>query len=214
MLAPALNRLKSSSSTSEPTKPEPDINEALEKAGYPLRHRSHLAAMTGEGLSKAKELLPLAMARDCLILRLGNRGPGKTQIATWLAAERKRAGKSCGTYIKCADLIGKIKATWADGGKSVGTEEDVLRHYRKIQFLVIDELHEKGASDWESRTLINILDHRYDAMLSTILIANMTEATAQTEINPSILSRAQETGGLVVCDWKSYRELEEIPPVL
>ncbi len=184
------------------------IAEALVKSKYPRRHRESLGGMYGPSLEKAKELLPRVLADDCLIILFGERGPGKTQMATWLAAQRVKAGRSSGVYAKCADIFEEIKRTWADGGKSVGTEHDVLQRYRTTQFLVIDEVHEiSGAkSDWNQRVLINILDHRYDARRATILIANFAEDKLEDEINPSILSRAVETGGSVNCDWPSYRK--------
>lgn len=183
-----------------------EINETLKEKGYPKRHRLRLReGLVGPGAEKAAELLPRVLAGDCLILLVGARGPGKTQMATWWASERIKAGEKPGFYRKTADLITEIKTTWADGGKSVDTENDVLKKYRGAAYLVLDEFHEKGSSDWESRTLINILDHRYDSMLATVIIANMDEAQVREQINPSIVSRAEETGGLVVCDWPSYR---------
>lgn len=104
------------------------------------------------------------------------------------------------------DLIAEIKQTWSDGGRNVGTESDILAKYRKAKYLVLDEFHERGASDWEQRTINNILDHRYDAMLVTVIIANLSRQDFQTQISPSIRSRAEETGGLIVCDWPSYRK--------
>lgn len=183
-----------------------DVTGKLRTAGFPERHIRKLAdGLHGPGLDKARELLPRIASGDALMLLIGDRGPGKTQIATWWAAQRCAAGRAPGKYLKCADLIGEIKATWHDGGRSVGTESDVLRKYRRTKFLVIDEFHERGGSDWESRCLVNIIDHRYDAMLATVLIANLTEDQAARDINPSIISRANHTGGVVLCDWPSYR---------
>ena len=164
--------------------------------------------MSGPGLEKAQHLLPRILAGDCLLLLVGDRGPGKTQMATWWAAERLRARKLAGWYRKAADLISEIKTTWNTGGKLIGTEDDVLKKYRTAAYLALDEFHERGSSDWEARTLLNILDHRYDNMLATVIIANMSEAEVRAQINPSIVSRAEETGGLVVCDWASYRVKE------
>ena len=191
----------------EKAKPPVDVIEKLAHAGFPQRHRENLNNMRGPGLAKAKELLPRVMAGDCLILLYGDRGPGKTQIATWFAANRVRAGKSAGIYAKCADIFQEIKRTWDDGGKSVGTEYDVLRRYQTTPFLVIDEVHELNSqkSDWGQHTLINILDHRYDSRKTTILIANFSPEKLDAEVNPSIQSRAQETGGSVYCNWPSYR---------
>jgi DNA replication protein DnaC len=76
--------------------------------------------------------------------------------------------------------------------------------YRRVRYLVIDEFTDRGTSDWESRCLVNLIDHRYDDMLITVIIANLTE-TQIAGINPSIFDRAKETGGIINCDWLSYR---------
>lgn len=52
------------------------------------------------------------MAISALFLH-GER-PGKTQIATCLAAERFKAGKGAGVYVKAADIITQIKSTWSN----------------------------------------------------------------------------------------------------
>lgn len=188
-----------------------DFAGRLRECGYPERHIKRCAeGLHGPALAKCDELWPRVRSGDCLLLLVGIRGPGKTQMATeWARRRVCELGKSPGRYVKCADLIGEIKATWHDGGKAVGSEQDVLRKYRRTRYLVIDEFHERGASDWESRALVNIIDHRYDAMLATVIIANLSEQEAAQQINPSILSRANETGGLIVCDWGSYRDQQK-----
>ncbi len=228
-LAAALQRLhdtgKRRIATEPPCGPTArQTDEILAERGFPARHRKQLlAGMAGPSLEKATELLPRILAGDCLLLLLGERGPGKTQMATWwgaqLIAEKFRlkpedfkphtAGQWSGIYRKTADVISEIKSTWHDGGKTVGTEDDLLKKYKSVKYLVLDEFHEKGSSDWEARTLVNMLDHRYDAMLVTVLIANMGEKQVREQVNPSIVSRAQETGGLVLCDWASYRTSPE-----
>jgi len=181
----------------------------LRDGGFPERHIQKLSdGLYGRGLDRARELWPKIQQLDTLVFLVGDRGPGKTQIATWWASELVRSVTSSVRYVKCADLIGEIKATWHDGGKRVGTEQDVMRKFRRAKYLVIDEFHERGSSDWESRCLINLIDHRYDAMLATVIIANLSEEKAMEEINPSLISRAQQTGGMVVCDWESYRVME------
>jgi DNA replication protein DnaC len=179
----------------------------LLKSGYPARHvkRAVDNAMHGPGLEKAKALLPKVMAEDCILLLTGDRGPGKTQIATWWALQRLCAGKSAGTYVKLVDLLADIKRTWHGGGKNIGTEDDILRKYRNAALLVIDEVQEIGGHDFEVRYLTSIIDHRYDAMRATVMIANLDGAALAASIPASIIDRANETGGQVVCDWPSYR---------
>lgn len=180
--------------------------KALLEAGFPRRHVAQLGrGLHGPSLAKARELWPRLAGGDALMILTGDRGPGKTQMAAWWASRRVEAGNSPGRYVKCADLLGEIKATWHDGGRRTGTAQDVLRKYRRAPYLVIDEFHKRGGSDWECRCLVNLLDHRYDDMLATVLIVNATAAKIDAEIHPGILSRARQTGGLVVCDWPGYR---------
>jgi chromosomal replication initiation ATPase DnaA len=189
-------------------KPIETVLSELEKAGFPKRHRERLAEgpLTGPARENAESLKGKVLGGDCIIVLCGNRGPGKTQMATWWAAVRSFKGKPCGRYVKLVDLIADIKSTWHDGGKKVGTEQDILRKYKTTKFLVIDEVQELSGSTWEDRVLTNILDHRYDEMLATVLIANVPEKDARRVFGPSILDRATETGGVVACDWESYRK--------
>lgn len=186
-------------------KPDPGVKELI-RCGFPLRHVERLSdGLHGPGLAMMLRHRDKIVKGDALLVLIGDRGPGKTQIATAWASERHQAGKAVGRYIKCADLISEIKATWSDGGKFVGTEHDVLVKYRRTGYLTIDEFHEKGASDWEARTLINLIDHRYDDMKATVLIANVKAGEETSIVNSSIIDRANQTGGVIVCDWPSYR---------
>jgi DNA replication protein DnaC len=187
-----------------------EIENKLSKNGFPARHIARLEkGLYGESEAKAAQLWSQVRSGDCLILLYGDRGPGKTQIATVWAHKRIDDGLAAGKYIKLVDLLGEIRATWHDGGRGVGTETDILRKYRTTKYLVIDECAEIAGKEWETRYLTNIIDHRYDSMLATILISNATPETIRDHIPASILDRATETGGLVHCDWESYRGREQ-----
>jgi DNA replication protein DnaC len=205
-LVEAQKKLLAKHSISPPELQERQIdNKALARGGYPLRHRLQLERMKqGLALEMAKKHLSKILNGDALIILSGDRGLGKTQIATWWAAQRTLHGKKAGRYIKTASLIEDIKATWNQGGRR-GKETDLIERYEQTSYLVLDEFHERGASDWEARTLINLIDHRYDAMKCTVIICNCKPERITQIINTSILDRANETGGLIYCDWSSYR---------
>lgn len=190
-----------------PAKKAKEWQKPLAKCGYPARHIGQLAeGITGTSAEVAAKLWKKVSTGDCLLLLLGTRGAGKTLMATeWARRRIVEQDEAPGRYVKCADLIADIKATWHTGGQTIGTEQDVLRKYRATKFLVIDEFHEKGASEWEARTLVNLLDHRYDDMLATVLIANLSPEEVGNHINQSIIDRANETGGMIFCDWPSRR---------
>lgn len=139
-----------------------------------------------------------------MVVLAGDRGRGKTQIATWLAYQRGQAGKRPGIYAKAFDLFSDVKAAW--GKQAVETEVRVMDRYKNAPFLVIDEAHERGETDWENRTLRNVLDHRYDADVPTVIIGNWPNLEAiAASLGASITDRITETGGVVWCKWDSYR---------
>jgi hypothetical protein len=182
--------------------PEPIRRELGES--WPERHRAQLASLHGPGLIKAQALLPLVREGDSMLVLAGDRGRGKTQIATWLAWQRGQNGLKPGIYAKAFDIFTDVKNTWSK--QSTGSEAGVLDRYKKAAFLAIDECHERGETDWENRTFRNVLDHRYDACLPTVIIGNWREAgQVRDSLGASIVDRISETGGIVFCDWPSYR---------
>jgi DNA replication protein DnaC len=147
------------------------------------------------------------IAKGSIIFLIGDRGPGKTQIGTWIASQRIMDGAGAGVYRKALDLWGEIRATWRQGSEK--TEDDVERRYKRAEFLVVDEAQERGDTEgdrqWCDRMFTHILDHRYDGMLPTLLIANLNPEGYEATIPASIRSRVAECGGVKHCDWPSYR---------
>lgn len=170
---------------------------------WPERHRQKVEEMSGPGLEKAKALMPV-IERGAMLVLFGDRGRGKTQIATWIACNLAQKGRTPGYYLKAFDLFVEIKSTWAKGSEQ--SEKDVSDYYKNVAYLAVDEAHERGETDWENRTMRNILDHRYDSCLPTIIIGNwQTPEQIRESLGASIADRITETGGLVWCNWESYR---------
>lgn len=190
----------------EKSKAAREHDDRLRKAGYPHRQILALPTMHGPGLDAARTMLPW-LTCDGLMFLIGDRGPGKTQIATWIGSERLTLGQSCGYYRKALDLWQEIRATWRDA--SAQSENEVLAKYRKVPFLVIDEAQERGDTEndrqWCDRMFTHLLDHRYDLMLPTLLCGNLTVEKYEEVIPASVRSRVSEAGGVKFCDWPSYR---------
>lgn len=144
-----------------------------------------------------------------MVALLGIRGNGKTQLAIALIRAACEAGRS-GRYVKRLDLSRAIRRTFAapaaGRGRAVETEADVIDELAGVGLLVIDEVHQSGESDFDANVLVNLIDRRYDAMKSTILVTNhQTREDFSKAVGDSIVSRLHETGEVIVCDWPSYR---------
>lgn len=68
----------------------------------------------------------------------------------------------------------RIKRTYSTTG---GSESDVLRIYKTVPLLVIDDIGKEPPTEWAISTVYNIINGRYEAYLPTIVTTNYdTEA--------------------------------------
>jgi len=177
---------------------------------YPARHVQRIIdnELYGEGLTKGKQLIDKVIDKECLLILMGDRGRGKTQLATWLAYERaRRSGGRVGYYYKVSDLLDIIKESY--GGDTAAKERarTTLNIVRNTEFLVLDEHNQLRGTEWEREKMTSLIDHRYDRMKRTIInIAETDQAKAAAQIGRCVWSRVEETGGVVAMNWNSYRE--------
>lgn len=169
---------------------------------WPRRAVLDLAVFTGAPLEKAKQTAARLESNGTIAI-IGDRGRGKTVMATWLADQRRQKYTSPGMYARAHDLFATIRRSWHPQSKE--DEWSVLERYRTTSLLVIDEFQERSESEWENRTLVNILDHRHGNILPTILIANLSAKAFVATVGPSLADRIAQTGGIVECDWGSLR---------
>lgn len=172
-------------------------------AQVPLRH-ARLAELGGPpAWFGAHNNVLKHLGRGLLCALIGPRGTGKTQLAVeairWMTQSLVRSAR----YAKAFDIFLDIRATYAP--QSERSERDVVRAYREPALLVLDEIHVRGEKPWEDVVLTNIIDKRYDAELDTIIISNQTRDEVKASLGPSICDRLRECGGIIECEWQSFR---------
>lgn len=126
------------------------------------------------------------------LLFLGNTGTGKTHMAAALIEMAIYNGLSS-NYIKFYKLT-DLKINFPrDYGKTVNAE-----------FLVIDE-YGRSESDFKSDLLFEIIDARYDNLLPTVIISNLTTTEFKKKISDAIYSRLKENCVAKEYTWQDYR---------
>ena len=177
--------------------------EYLAKSGIPARHRnippSELRGAPWLGL---KSKIEARLGDGIIVALVGRRGTGKTQLAVEVAKVAAMAGKRP-LYSTAMEFFISIKECYREAG---GSERKVIETYSTPALLVLDEVQERGETLWEDRLLTHLVDRRYQAQKDTILISNQTQEAFRESIGDSISSRIIETGGVVVCNWDSYRK--------
>lgn len=176
---------------------------AIEKlwleANCPERHSK---AKLSEGPNQWVQTLNKVLRREpgYLIALVGIRGNGKTQLAVELIRERTNDLKPA-RFCSATEFFMTIKA----GYSSDSPELETIKAFTKPFLLVIDELGKRSENQWENLLLFELLNRRYNAMKDTLIISNQGRKEAEDSLGASIVSRMNETGGFIECDWPSFR---------
>lgn len=179
------------------------VNQLKDDWNAPRRHvlaRGEINR-TGEWGTELAKLLD-KLNTGFLIALTGNRGAGKTQMAVEAMTHSVNLLRPA-RYASAVEFFMAIKATYKKDSRE--SEDDVIQLYRKPRLLVIDEAAKRSETQWENLLLFELLDKRYQDMSDTLLIANQTYQEFVTSIGPSLSSRMEETGGIIECNWKSFR---------
>lgn len=180
---------------------------------WPERHVADLHQHAGPALEKAKSLWDSHLSRAaCTLVLHGPRGRGKTGMAVWWAWKRGQGGHSPGTYCTAYELFARIRRSWHPSSQEA--EWDALKPYQRTPYLAIDQLHQcraltagdDKAAVWERMALAELLDYRYREGKTSVLLATLeSEDELRQTFDADILDRVKESGGVVNCNWKSYR---------
>jgi len=194
----------------------------LINAGFHERHVKPLP-MKGKQRAAFDMLKGLLCNVGAIVALVGPRGVGKTTMVGALAAGKawedyqsifdKADGKCqwvlnrCVVIRKMTTIVGRLKAYYGDFGT---IEMERLERSRQFlttcDLLIVDELHEVDEdSKHKSRTLTDIIDCRYAARRDSVLISNETDRQFRANISTSIMSRLEEHGKIISCDWPSHR---------
>lgn len=182
---------------------------------FPERHVSkagQLADQAGQPFDKTCDGILTKVLQGGLIALLGDRGTGKTQAAVevvgrFLSHWRPPAEDSNGwrphptRYFVAGDLFLDLRTAM-----QAGSERDTLKAVKTVGLLVIDEVQERGQTEYEDRVLVNIIDARYGNYRPTILIGNLKPDEFVRQLGPSIASRMTEgASGVVMFTGPSHR---------
>lgn len=178
------------------------IATRMRNAGIPRRH-DQARVLHGEKWQEKQTRIGELSNTGFLVALIGDRGRGKTQMGVETIRDYIKADRGSARYVKAMDFFMAIRQTYGKGGGQ--TENDVVNDFIKPGLLVIDAMEVRSETAWEDRLLNHLIDRRYDECKDTLLIGNIAKDEITSALGHSIASRAGETGGVIVCDWESYR---------
>lgn len=161
---------------------------------------------TNEGQQKAKSdckrFIDEFPSEKSMIM-VGGVGTGKTLLASAMLDSLVDNHKC--EIIKTIDIVRELKATWAKDNEN--TEEGLIKYFRKLDLLILDEVGSQFGSDTEKLFIFDIIDGRYQDMKQTILISNLDINGIKDVIGERCVDRLREGGGsMIAFDWESSRK--------
>lgn len=155
----------------------------------------------GDWNAKLESLKPF-IGTGMLIALIGHSGTGKTQLAVQLM--REATAKLRSAYFTTAIQF------YHDVEKSRRFRDpdtvDPLSKYRTRKLLVIDEAGATPPRQSDRAELFDVINTRYNTkVLDTILIDNSDEDQFALIVGASAASRMNECGGIINCNWESFR---------
>lgn len=134
---------------------------------------------------------------DKVLILLGAKGLGKTHLGS--AIIRNCGGK----FISIEELIFKYESAQDFHAKT--NREELMDLYSSTKMLVIDEIGGSMQQEKENALLNYILHRRYENMLSTVLISNLSKADLLKKFGEAVLDRLCETCISLEFEGESYR---------
>lgn len=134
---------------------------------------------------------------DKVLILLGAKGLGKTHLGS--AIIRNCGGK----FISIEELIFKYESAQDFHAKT--NREELMESYANTEMLVIDEIGRSMQQEKENALLNYILRRRYENMLPTVLISNLSKADLLKKLGEAVLDRLRETCISLELEGESYR---------
>ena len=96
----------------------------------------------------------------------GETGVGKTHLAVAIAAERLRQGQDV-FFTFVPDLMDYLRSTF--GSDSTVSYDRVFNQVKNAPLLILDHLSRKHLSDWANEKLYQIIVHRHNSQIPTVI---------------------------------------------
>ncbi len=116
------------------------------------------------------------------VLLHGGYGCGKTHLAAAIANHCLLQGTDV-FFVNTPDLLDHLRATFGPG--SPVAYDDLFEHTRNAPLLILDDLGAENPTQWAQEKLYQIINHRYNAALPTVITCNVE----LERIEPRVRSR-------------------------
>jgi DNA replication protein DnaC len=154
---------------------------------FSLREGEHLSAEESKSLRVALEhSQQMAESPAGWLVLLGPFGCGKTHLAAAVANHQEVLGFPS-LFVVVPDLLDYLRSTF--NPSSPVSYDRLFDEIRSTNLLVLDDLGAQNATPWAREKLFQLLNHRYNAELATIITTSIDMAEMDARIRTRLLDK-------------------------
>jgi len=133
----------------------------------------------------------------------GAPGTGKTHLACAIASEIMESHLAATLFLTVSSMLRSIKSTYRKDSER--SEQEAISALNQPDLLILDEVGVQVGSEHEKLLMFEVLNERYQQMLPTILISNLSVDELEEFLGHRVMDRYRECGSVLAFDWQSHR---------
>lgn len=146
------------------------------------------------------------------VIMVGGVGTGKTHLAVAICQTLRDQAVVC-HLTSVNKIVRRVRSSWSKKATDMWgtplTEEQIIKEYVTYDLLVIDEIGSQYGSESERIIINEIINDRYESMVPTIIIGNVSIEEAKQILGDRVVDRIKSNGYALFFDWKSNRALKQ-----
>ncbi len=107
---------------------------------------------------------------DWLVIA-GHTGRGKTRLAAAIGNYCREAGTQV-MFVVVPDLLDRLRSSYSP--QNPKAFDDIFEQVRNAPLLILDDLGSQSGTAWAEEKLFQLVNHRYNACLPTVITTNLT----------------------------------------
>ncbi len=133
----------------------------------------------------------------------GDVGTGKTVFAWSYYLDAKSRGNNA-MYLNFADYCRNLRSRYKEGDPYAYAED--IETFQGC--LILDDIGAEKSTDFIIESVYMLVNYRYENMLQTLLVSNLSMSTLGKRMNSRIISRLTEMCEIIKFDGKDRRKNE------
>jgi len=187
--------------------PEFELQKNMNFINY--RRRTELSLEQQDNMDQAYRLaFDFAKDPDGWLVFMGVTGCGKTHLAAAIVNYRYEEGKPA-SFVVVPDFLDHLRSAFNPDSKV--SYDQLFESIKSAPLLVLDDFGEQSTNPWVKEKLYQLLNHRYNSRLPTVITTRNSLDEIMAEWDSSISSRLVDrnisvTFGITAPDYRTERK--------